>query len=53
RKMAEDAKVACRNARRDALEVFKKMKKDGTVSEDELAGYVTVALTELNKINKK
>ena len=39
RKMAEDAKVACRNARRDALEVFKKMKKDGTVSEDELAGY--------------
>ena len=39
RKMAEDAKVACRNARRDALEVFKKMKKDGTMSEDELAGY--------------
>lgn len=39
RKMAEDAKVACRNSRRETLEVFKKMKKDGEISEDDLAGF--------------
>ncbi len=37
--IAEDTKVACRNARRDALEVLKKMKKDGEISEDDMASY--------------
>lgn len=39
RAMGEEAKVACRNSRRDALEQLKKMKKDGDISEDDLASY--------------
>ena len=39
KKIAEETKVACRNARRDALDELKKLKKEGSVSEDELAGY--------------
>ncbi len=35
-KMAEDAKVAVRNVRRDANEKNKKLKKDGEITEDEL-----------------
>ena len=35
-KLAEDAKITARNARRDAMEVFKKLKKDGEISEDML-----------------
>lgn len=38
-KIAEETKVACRNARRDALEQLKKLKKDGSISEDDMAGY--------------
>ena len=34
-KMAEDAKVAVRNIRRDANDLCKKMKKDGEMTEDE------------------
>lgn len=37
RKMGEDAKVAERNIRRDALESFKKLKNDKVLSEDEYA----------------
>ena len=36
-KMTENSKVVCRNARRDVLDVFKKMKKDNDLTEDELA----------------
>ena len=36
-KMTENCKVVCRNARRDVLDVFKKMKKDNEITEDELA----------------
>lgn len=36
RELAEEAKVAVRNVRRDANEKFKKMKSDGDVSEDDL-----------------
>ena len=35
-KIAEDAKVAVRNVRRDANEKNKKLKKDGELTEDEL-----------------
>jgi len=35
RKMAEDARIAIRNVRRDAIEHLKKQKKDGDISEDE------------------
>ena len=37
RKMGEDAKVAARNIRRDALESVKKLKNDKVLSEDEQA----------------
>jgi ribosome recycling factor len=36
RKGAEDAKVAVRSIRRDAMEQLKKMKKDSEITEDEL-----------------
>ena len=36
-KYTESAKVTCRNARRDVLDVFKKMKKDSSITEDELS----------------
>lgn len=35
-KLTENTKVTCRNFRRDVLDEFKKMKKDGTLSEDEM-----------------
>lgn len=36
KKMAEDAKVAIRNIRRDTLEEYKKMKKSNEITEDDL-----------------
>ena len=36
-KYTESAKVTCRNYRRDVLDVFKKMKKDSSITEDEMA----------------
>ena len=35
KKAAEDSKVAMRNIRRDAMEAFKKMKKDSVITEDD------------------
>jgi ribosome recycling factor len=37
RKMGEDAKVAERNVRREAMDALKKLKNDKTISEDEFA----------------
>ena len=55
RKMGEDAKVAARNIRRDALEGFKKLKNDKLLSEDEFAScekdvekYVSDAVAEID-----
>ncbi len=39
RKMGEEAKVAARNIRRDAMDRLKKMKTDKSISEDEFAVY--------------
>lgn len=39
KKLAEDAKVACRNARRDVMDEFKKLKKDSEISEDEMSSH--------------
>ena len=39
KRVGEDTKVICRNARRDALDEFKKLKKDGKISEDEMSSY--------------
>jgi ribosome recycling factor len=36
--LAENAKISLRSARRDCLDLFKQMKKDGEISEDEMAG---------------
>lgn len=36
KKMAEDAKVALRNIRRDAIDELKKLEKDKSISEDDL-----------------
>ncbi|MGN0961720.1 MAG: ribosome recycling factor [Christensenellales bacterium] len=36
-KYTENAKVVCRNARRDVLDVFKKMKKDSSITEDDMS----------------
>lgn len=36
-KFTESAKVVCRNARRDVLDIFKKMKKDSEISEDDMS----------------
>lgn len=35
-KQAEEARVAVRNARRDAMDALKKLQKDGDISEDDL-----------------
>ena len=35
KKYGEEAKVAVRNARRDLMDAFKKMKKDSTITEDD------------------
>ncbi len=37
-KKAEDAKVGIRNARRDAMDAFKKQEKNGEITEDDLKG---------------
>ena len=39
RKLVEDTKVVCRNARRDAMEELKKLKNDSEITEDEKATY--------------
>jgi len=39
RKMAEECKVKQRNARRDANEQFKNLKKENEISEDEMFSY--------------
>ncbi len=39
KKMGEEAKVAERNVRREALEALKKLKTDKLISEDEYSGY--------------
>lgn len=36
KKYAEEAKVQIRNARRDGIEMYKKQKKDGDITEDDL-----------------
>jgi len=40
-KRGEEAKVAVRNIRRDSLEAFKKQKKDGEITEDDLKNLET------------
>ena len=39
KKIAEESKVAVRNARRDAMDMIKDLEKNGEISEDERDGY--------------
>ena len=39
KKLAEDAKVAMRNSRRDAMDALKKVKNDKLVSEDSIKNF--------------
>lgn len=57
RKMCEESKVTMRNHRRDCLDMFKDMKKDGELSEDEYATLekdvqkiIDAAIARLDKI---
>ena len=38
KKLLEECKIAMRNSRRDCLDIFKEMKKNSEISEDDLAG---------------
>ena len=49
RKMAEEAKIAVRSTRRDAIDEFRKMQKNSTITEDELKS----AEDEVQKITDK
>lgn len=49
KKLVEEAKVACRNIRRDANEQLKKLEKNHQISEDELENYNE----EIQKITDK
>ena len=49
KKMAEDAKVAVRNVRRDAMDTLKKAKANKEISEDECAGYEKDVEKEVSK----
>ncbi len=52
KKLAEDAKVACRNARRDAIDAIRKLKNNG-LSEDEVAGEEKEVQKVLDKYTAK
>ena len=49
KKMAEDTKIVLRNERRDIVEAVRKFKKDGLVTEDEVALYEKEAQKVLDK----
>lgn len=49
KKLAEESKVAIRNVRRDGLDEYKAMQKEGTISEDELRG----AEADIQKLTDK
>ena len=51
--MAEEAKVAMRNERRDAIKAAEKEKKDGTMTEDELEQFKKDAQELIDEYTKK
>lgn len=53
KKIAEDTKVICRNARRDAIEEVKKLKKNNEISEDEEATYEKEVQKKLDEASAK
>lgn len=53
KKLVEDTKVVCRNARRDAIEALKKLKKDGEISEDIEASLEKDVQKKLDEVSAK
>lgn len=53
KKLVEETKVICRNARRDAIEAIKKLKKDSEITEDESATYEKEVQKKLDEISAK
>ena len=53
RKLVEETKVTCRNARRDAIEALKKLKKDSEITEDEQATYEKEVQKRLDDVSAK
>ena len=53
KKLLEETKVVMRNARRDVLEKYKALKKDGKISEDEYAGLETDVQKDLDNMCAK
>ena len=53
RKLVEDTKVVCRNARRDAIEDLKKLKKDSEITEDACASYEKEVQKILDEVSVK
>ena len=53
KKLVEDTKVICRNARRDAIDSIKKLKKDSEITEDESATYEKEVQKKLDEVSAK
>ena len=53
KKLVEDTKIVCRNARRDAIEALKKLKKDGEISEDIEASLEKDVQKKLDEVSAK
>ncbi len=52
KKICEETKVTMRNARRDALDMLKDMKKDSAISEDEYTTYEKQVQKEIDKFTE-
>ena len=52
-RLTENAKVSCRNARRDAIDAIKKLKKDSEITEDESATYEKEVQKKLDEVSAK
>ena len=53
KKLVEETKVVCRNARRDAIEELKKLKKDSAITEDEEASLEKDVQKKLDETSAK
>ena len=53
RKLSEEAKIAVRNFRQDAINKFKQMKADSEVTEDDLHGGEKKLQTKVDDANSK
>ena len=53
RKLVEETKVVCRNARRDAMDELKKLKNDSEITEDEKATYDKEVQKILDEVSVK